>query len=48
VHESIASAFTEALSTGVGKMQVESGFAEGVQIAPLIDRAALDKVPDRP
>jgi succinate-semialdehyde dehydrogenase / glutarate-semialdehyde dehydrogenase len=44
VHESIASAFTEALSARVAKMQVGSGFTEGVQIAPLIDQAALDKV----
>jgi succinate-semialdehyde dehydrogenase / glutarate-semialdehyde dehydrogenase len=44
VHESIADAFVTALGSRVAKMQVGSGFTEGVQIAPLIGQAALDKV----
>ncbi len=44
VHESIAEPFVAALATRMGKMQAGSGFSDGVQIGPLIDQAALDKV----
>jgi succinate-semialdehyde dehydrogenase / glutarate-semialdehyde dehydrogenase len=44
VHESIAAQFVAALTARMGKMQVGNGFTEGVQIGPLIDSAALDKV----
>jgi succinate-semialdehyde dehydrogenase / glutarate-semialdehyde dehydrogenase len=44
VHESIAPEFIAALAARMGKMQIGSGFTDGVQIGPLIDQAALDKV----
>jgi succinate-semialdehyde dehydrogenase/glutarate-semialdehyde dehydrogenase len=44
VQRPIADAFVEALAARVGKMQAGSGFTEGVQIGPLVDAAAVDKV----
>jgi succinate-semialdehyde dehydrogenase / glutarate-semialdehyde dehydrogenase len=44
VHESIADPFVAALAARMGKMQAGNGLTEGVQIGPLIDQDALDKV----
>src|SRR3954453_5337034 len=44
VQRSIADQFVDALAGRVAKMQAGSGFTDGVQIGPLIDAAALDKV----
>jgi succinate-semialdehyde dehydrogenase / glutarate-semialdehyde dehydrogenase len=44
VHESLVETFSSALAARMGKMQAGSGFTDGVQIGPLIDQAALDKV----
>ncbi len=44
VHRSIHDQFVGALSGRLAKMQAGSGLTDGVQIAPLIDAAALEKV----
>jgi len=44
VQRSIADRFVEALAGRVAKMQAGSGFTDGVQIGPLVDAAAIDKV----
>jgi len=44
VHKSIIDPFVEELSARVSRMQAGSGFEKGVQIGPLIDAAALEKV----
>jgi succinate-semialdehyde dehydrogenase / glutarate-semialdehyde dehydrogenase len=44
VHESITEPFIAALAARMGKMTAGSGLTDGVQIGPLIDQAALDKV----
>jgi succinate-semialdehyde dehydrogenase / glutarate-semialdehyde dehydrogenase len=44
VQRGIADAFISALTARVAKMKAGSGFTDGVQIAPLIDREALEKV----
>jgi succinate-semialdehyde dehydrogenase / glutarate-semialdehyde dehydrogenase len=44
VQRGIADEFISALTARVSKMKAGSGFADGVQIAPLIDREALEKV----
>ena len=44
VQRAIAEAFIGALTSRVAKMRAGSGFTDGVQIAPLIDADALDKV----
>jgi succinate-semialdehyde dehydrogenase / glutarate-semialdehyde dehydrogenase len=44
VQRGIADEFISALTARVSKMKAGSGFTDGVQIAPLIDREALEKV----
>ena len=44
VHASIYDAFDDTLSERVAKMQAGSGFDDGVNIGPLINQAAIDKV----
>jgi succinate-semialdehyde dehydrogenase / glutarate-semialdehyde dehydrogenase len=44
VQRGISDEFISALTARVSKMKAGSGFTEGVQIAPLIDREALEKV----
>ncbi|MDA8637911.1 NAD-dependent succinate-semialdehyde dehydrogenase [Rhodospirillales bacterium] len=44
VHASIYDAFVDTLSERVAKMQAGSGFDDGVNIGPLINQAAIDKV----
>ncbi|MFN0027588.1 MAG: NAD-dependent succinate-semialdehyde dehydrogenase [Acidimicrobiales bacterium] len=44
VQRNIADAFIEALAGRISKMQAGSGFTEGVQIGPLVDRPSLEKV----
>lgn len=44
VQRGIADRFVEALVGRIAKMQAGSGFTDGVQIGPLVDAAALDKV----
>ncbi|MFD2169555.1 NAD-dependent succinate-semialdehyde dehydrogenase [Tumebacillus lipolyticus] len=44
VQSSIAERFAEKLAGAVGKLQVGDGRLEGVQIGPLIDERALEKV----
>ena len=44
VQRRIVDAFVEALAGRVAKMQAGSGFTDGVQIGPLVDEAAMDKV----
>jgi succinate-semialdehyde dehydrogenase/glutarate-semialdehyde dehydrogenase len=44
VQRGVADTFVAALAGRVAKMQAGSGFTDGVQIGPLIDAAALDKV----
>ncbi len=44
VHKNIIDPFVEELSARVSRMQAGSGFEKGVQIGPLIDAAALEKV----
>lgn len=44
VQESIAEAFTEKLVEKARELKVGNGFAEGTDIGPLIDRAAIEKV----
>ncbi|QYG93269.1 NAD-dependent succinate-semialdehyde dehydrogenase [Iamia sp. SCSIO 61187] len=44
VHESIAEAFTAALSERMGALTVGRGSEDGVDVGPLVDRPTLDKV----
>jgi succinate-semialdehyde dehydrogenase/glutarate-semialdehyde dehydrogenase len=44
VHESIAEAFTSALSERMGSLTVGRGSEDGVDVGPLVDRPTLDKV----
>jgi succinate-semialdehyde dehydrogenase/glutarate-semialdehyde dehydrogenase len=44
VQRGVADAFVEALAGRISKMQAGSGFTDGVQIGPLVDRPSLDKV----
>jgi succinate-semialdehyde dehydrogenase / glutarate-semialdehyde dehydrogenase len=44
VQRGIADEFISALTARVSRMKAGSGFTDGVQIAPLIDREALEKV----
>ncbi len=44
VQRAIADEFISALTSRVDKMKAGSGFTDGVQIAPLIDADAIDKV----
>ncbi|MDR6225554.1 NAD-dependent succinate-semialdehyde dehydrogenase [Desmospora profundinema] len=44
VHESVADTFTRLLGAEASRLKVGNGLEEGVQIGPLIDRAAADKV----
>ncbi|MFN0090823.1 MAG: NAD-dependent succinate-semialdehyde dehydrogenase [Acidimicrobiales bacterium] len=44
VQRGIADQFVATLAERVGKMQAGSGFTDGVQIGPLVERSALEKV----
>jgi len=44
VHRSIVAPFVEELKARVSKMRAGSGFEDGVNIGPLVDAAALEKV----
>ena len=44
VHRSIAEQFVETLSKRVGAMKAGNGFVEGVNVGPLIDQDALDRM----
>ena len=44
VQRGIADSFVSALSARLAKMQAGSGLTDGVQIGPLVDAAAIDKV----
>ncbi len=44
VQRTIADAFIDSLAGRISKMQAGSGFTEGVQIGPLVDRPSLEKV----
>ncbi|EPE95056.1 NADP-dependent succinate-semialdehyde dehydrogenase [Rhizobium grahamii] len=44
VQEGIYEAFSQKLSTAVGKLKIGNGFDEGVILGPLIDLPALEKV----
>ncbi|MDQ6657472.1 MAG: NAD-dependent succinate-semialdehyde dehydrogenase [Actinomycetota bacterium] len=44
VHESVAEEFSGKLAEKMGAMKIGSGIEDGVQVGPLIDRAAIDKV----
>ena len=44
VHESVAEEFTAALTEAMSAVRVGSGFDEGVQLGPLINAAAREKV----
>ncbi|WP_029137817.1 NAD-dependent succinate-semialdehyde dehydrogenase [Nakamurella lactea] len=44
VHESVAEEFAARLSERMGAMKVGPGIDDGVQVGPLIDQAAIDKV----
>lgn len=44
VQRGIAEEFIAALAARIGKMQAGSGFTEGVQIGPLVDKPSFDKV----
>jgi succinate-semialdehyde dehydrogenase / glutarate-semialdehyde dehydrogenase len=44
VQRGIADEFIGALTVRIAKMKAGSGFTDGVQIAPLIDREAMEKV----
>lgn len=43
VHESIAAAFTKKLVEKAKQLKIGNGLEEGVEIGPLIDRAAVEK-----
>ena len=44
VQDGIYDAFVSAFTDAVGKLKVADGFTEGVQVGPLIDGPAVDKV----
>ncbi len=44
VHESVEAEFVEKLKAAVGQLSVGNGLDEGVEIGPLINEAAVDKV----
>lgn len=44
VHESVVDEFSEKLSAKVSKLKVGNGLEEGVQVGPLINEGAYDKV----
>lgn len=44
VHESIADEFSERLAQRMGAMAIGRGIEDGVQVGPLVDTAAIDKV----
>lgn len=44
VHESIEKEFTEVFKNEVSKLKIGNGLEEGVEIGPLIDADAVDKV----
>ncbi|MFS0863990.1 NAD-dependent succinate-semialdehyde dehydrogenase [Fredinandcohnia sp. 179-A 10B2 NHS] len=44
VHESVADSFQEKFQKAVAGLQVGNGLDEGIDIGPLIDQAALEKV----
>ncbi|MYL18752.1 succinate-semialdehyde dehydrogenase [Halobacillus litoralis] len=44
VHESIVDSFTEKLTNEVKKLKVGSGLEEGIDLGPLIDDSAVEKV----
>jgi succinate-semialdehyde dehydrogenase/glutarate-semialdehyde dehydrogenase len=44
VHESVAKEFAGQLAEKMGAMKIGAGIDDGVQVGPLIDRAAVEKV----
>ena len=44
VHDRVYDEFSEKLSNAVSKMKVGDGFGEGIDLGPLIDLAAVEKV----
>ena len=44
VHDRVYDEFSEKLSGAVSKMKVGDGFGEGIELGPLIDMAAVEKV----
>ena len=44
VHDRVYDEFSEKLSDAVSKMKVGDGFGEGIELGPLIDLAAVEKV----
>jgi succinate-semialdehyde dehydrogenase/glutarate-semialdehyde dehydrogenase len=44
VHESIAAEFSRRLADRMGAMSIGRGIDDGVQVGPLVDSAAIDKV----
>ncbi|MFC4557884.1 NAD-dependent succinate-semialdehyde dehydrogenase [Virgibacillus kekensis] len=44
VHKSVEKEFVEKLSAGVAKLKIGNGLEEGIDIGPLINKPALDKV----
>ena len=44
VHDRVYDEFSEKLSNAVSKMKVGDGFGEGIELGPLIDSAAVEKV----
>jgi succinate-semialdehyde dehydrogenase/glutarate-semialdehyde dehydrogenase len=44
VHESVANEFADRLAEKMGALKIGAGIGDGVQVGPLIDRAAVDKV----
>ena len=44
VHDRVYDEFSEKLSNAVSKMKVGDGFDEGIELGPLIDLAAVEKV----
>ena len=44
VHENAVEAFTEEFVSRVGRMRAGNGLEDGVQIGPLVDEAAVEKV----
>ncbi len=44
VHESVAAEFSQRLAARMGGMSIGRGIDDGVQVGPLVDSAAIDKV----
>jgi len=44
VHESVAAEFSKRLADRMGAMSIGRGIDDGVQVGPLVDSAAIDKV----